>query len=203
MSAKIENVTESGTEVFIPLAAGAAAGTGLAVGGAALAAGGSAVLAARGGVAGLSGGAAAVRGSAVATGAAWSAYTAGSTEQPGATGVASGLGGVARAAGSAAASPLRRVAARATDRVKSSFSEGARAGFAATGGTSTVGTTRSDPGPPPASAAATGDGPSAWAQRLQRGGHVVHGVRAAAHAIRSGDSHGSGASVNLSEGDRS
>ena len=38
---------------------------------------------------------------------------------------------------------------------------------------------------------------------MKRGRHVSHGVSAAAHAVRSGDSHGSGASVNLSESDRS
>ena len=85
------------------LGAGAAVGTGLAVGGAALAAGGGAVLAAKGGTALLSGGAAAARGGAAAAGAASSAYTLGSMGQSG----ASGVGGVARAAGSASVSPLR------------------------------------------------------------------------------------------------
>ena len=114
------------------LGASAAVGAGLAVGGAALAAGGGAVLAARGGAAALSGGAAAVRGGASAAGAASSAYTLGSLGQSGAAGVASGLAGVGRAAGSAAASPLRRAAARASENVRSSFDDGARAGFAAT-----------------------------------------------------------------------
>ncbi|MFN5525590.1 P-type conjugative transfer protein TrbL, partial [Bradyrhizobium sp.] len=59
------------------LGAGAAVGTGLAVGGAALAVGGGAMMAARGGAAILSGGAAAVRGGATAAGAASSAYTLG------------------------------------------------------------------------------------------------------------------------------
>ncbi|OYW34894.1 MAG: P-type conjugative transfer protein TrbL [Rhizobiales bacterium 12-66-7] len=163
------------------LGAGAAVGTGLAVGGAALAAGGGAVLAAKGGAALLSGGAAAARGGAAAAGAASSAYTLGSMGQSGASGVASGLGGVARAAGSASVSPLRRAASRASESMKSSFSDGARAGVSAT----------------------TPDQPPAWAQRMKRGSHVAHGVSAAAHAVRSGDSHGSGASVNLSESDRS
>ena len=172
------------------LSAGAAAGTGLAVGGAALIAGGGSVLAARGG-------AAAMRGGATAAGAASSAYTLGSMGQSGAAGVASGLGGVARAAGSAAVSPLRRAAAS----VKSSFDSGVKSGFSATGGTSTQGTVG------PASAAASSSpatgSPPAWAERMRRGGHMGHGASAAAHAVRSGDSHGSGASVNLSEGDRS
>jgi type IV secretion system protein TrbL len=171
------------------LSAGAAAGTGLAVGGAALVAGGGSVLAARGG-------AAAIRGGATVAGATSSAYTLGSMGQSGAGGVASGLGGVARAAGSAAVSPLRRAAAS----VKSSFESGVKSGFSATGGTSTQGTV----GPASAAASslpATGS-PPAWAERMRRGGHMGHGASAAAHAVRSGDSHGPGASVNLSEGDR-
>ena len=185
------------------LGAGAAVGTGLAVGGAALAAGGGAMLAARGGAALLSGGAAVARGGAAAAGAASSAYTLGSMGQSGASGVASGVGGVARAAGSAATSPLRRAASRASESMKSSFSDGARAGFGATGGTSTMGSVGGEAEPSSVAPATTTDQPPAWAQRMKRGRHVSHGVSAAAHAVRSGDSHGSGASVNLSESDRS
>jgi len=181
------------------LGAGAAVGTGLAVGGAALAAGGGAVLAAKGGAALLSGGAAAARGGAAAAGAASSAYTLGSMGQSGASGVASGLGGVARAAGSASVSPLRRAASRASESMKSSFSDGARAGVSATGGSFSSGAGTGESVAP----ATTPDQPPAWAQRMKRGSHVAHGVSAAAHAVRSGDSHGSGASVNLSESDRS
>jgi type IV secretion system protein TrbL len=39
----------------------------------------------------------------------------------------------------------------------------------------------------------------AWAKRLKRSQSVSHGVSIAAHALRSGDAHGGGASVNLSE----
>ena len=183
------------------LGAGAAVGTGLAVGGAALAAGGGAMLAAKGGAAVLSGGAAAARGGAAAAGAASSAYTLGSMGQSGASGVASGLGGVALAAGSASVSPLRRAAARASESMKSSFSDGARAGVTATGGTIAEGSTAGETAS--AAPAAAPDQPPAWAQRMQRGRHLSHGVSAAAHAVRSGDSHGGGASVNLSESDRS
>ena len=187
------------------LSAGAAVGTSLAVGGAALAAGGAAGLAAKGGAAALSGGAAAVRGGAAAAGAASSAYSLGSMGQAGASGVASGLGGVARAAGSAANSPLRRAATRASESVKSSFSDGVKAGFGATGGSSTMGTvggdatgdTASTAGPAPSR-----DGPPDWAKRMKRSQAMSHGVSTAAHAIRAGDSHGSGSSVNLSESDR-
>ncbi|RUV74871.1 P-type conjugative transfer protein TrbL, partial [Mesorhizobium sp. M5C.F.Cr.IN.023.01.1.1] len=106
------------------LSAGAAVGTGLAVGGTAIAAGGGGILAARGGAAALSGGAAAVRGGATRAGAASSAYSLGSLGQSGAAGAASGLGGVASAAGTGAMSPLRRTVGS----VKSAFSEGTRAG---------------------------------------------------------------------------
>ena len=168
------------------LGAGAAVGTGLAVGGAALAAGGAAGLAAKGG-------AAAVRGGATAAGAASASYTLGSFGQSGAAGVAAGLGGVAHAAGNAATSPLRRAAAS----VKSSFAEGMKAGFGATGGTPPTGSADSSSTSTPAA----GSSPS-WAQRMRQGGHTGHAVQTAAHAVRSGDGHASGSSVNLSESDR-
>ncbi len=189
------------------LGAGAAVGTGLAVGGAALAAGGGAMLAAKGGAAALSGGAAAVRGGATAAGAASSAYSLGSLGKSGASGVASGMGGVARAAGSAAGNAATSPLRRATASVKSSFSDGVKAGFGATGGFSTGGTiggadTANDTASASSPAASTGGAPD-WARRMKRGQSVGHGVQATAHAVRSGDSHGSGSSVNLSESDRS
>ncbi|RVM06674.1 P-type conjugative transfer protein TrbL [Sinorhizobium meliloti] len=188
------------------LGAGAAVGTGLAVGGAALAAGGGAMLAAKGGAAALSGGAAAVRGGATAAGAASSAYSLGSLGKSGASGVASGMGGVARAAGSAAGNAATSPLRRATASVKSSFSDGVKAGFGATGGSSTGGTiggaTANDAASASSPAASTGGAPD-WARRMKRGQSVSHGVQATAHAVRSGDSHGSGSSVNLSESDRS
>jgi len=190
------------------LGAGAAIGTGLAVGGAALATGGGAMLAARGGAAALAGGAAAVRGGASAAGASSSAYTLGSLGQSGAAGVASGLGGVARAAGSVAVSPLKRAAARAADSVKSSYVGGANGSFAATGGSSTMGTVgggaaaANDASISASASASAPNTPPAWAQRMRRGGHMSHAVQTTAHAVRSGDSHGSGSSVNLSESDR-
>jgi len=183
------------------LGAGAAVGTGLAVGGAAMAVGGGAMLAAKGGGAMLSGGAAAARGGATAAGAASSAYSLGSLGKSGASGVASGVGGVARAAGSAAVSPLRRAASRAADSMKSSFSDGAKAGFGATGGSSTMGTIGGEAAEAASTPTATGGAPD-WAKRMKRSQHLSHGVSAAAHAIRSGDSHGSGSSINLSESDR-
>ncbi|TNE43401.1 MAG: P-type conjugative transfer protein TrbL [Sphingomonadales bacterium] len=184
------------------LGAGAAVGTGLAVGGAALAAGGAAGLAVKGGAAALSGGAAAVRGGAAAAGGAAASYSMASLGQSGAAGVASGLGGVARAAGSAAASPLKRAASKASESVKSSFSDGARAAFGVTGGSSTAGTVGGASASPAAAPSPAGS-PPAWAQRMQRSQAVNHGATMAAHAVRSGDSHGGGSSINLSESDRS
>ncbi|HHX2099357.1 TPA: P-type conjugative transfer protein TrbL [Pseudomonas aeruginosa] len=184
------------------LGAGAAVGTGLAVGGAALVAGGAAGLAVKGGAAAMSGGAAAVRGGAATAGAASAAYSMGSLGQSGAAGVASGLGGVARAAGSAAVSPLKRAASKASESVKSSFSDGARAAFGVTGGSSSAGTVGGSSAAPAAASSPAGS-PPAWAQRMQRSQAVNHGATMAAHAVRSGDSHGGGSSVNLSESDRS
>lgn len=189
------------------LGAGAAVGTGLAAGGMVLAGGaaasGGAMLAAKGGAAALSGGAAAVRGGATAAGAATAAYSVGSLGQSGAAGVASGLGGVARAAGSAAISPLNRAAAKATESVKSSFSAGAKAGFDATGGSSTIGTVGGASADAAAAPSSPAGSPPAWAQRMQRRQALDHGTTMTVHAVRSGDSHGSGSSVNLSESDRS
>jgi type IV secretion system protein TrbL len=99
---------------------------------------------------------------------------------------------------------LKRAASRASESVKSSFSEGAKAGFGASGGTSTMGTGggAAEASAPAAFASATG-APPAWAQRMRRSQAMNHGTTMAAHAVRSGDSHGTGSSVNLSESDRS
>ncbi|MQB07979.1 LysR family transcriptional regulator [Agrobacterium tumefaciens] len=180
------------------LGAGAAVGTALASGGMVLAGAGAVGLAAKGGAAAFSTGAAAVRGGATAAGAASAAYSLGSLGQTGASGVASGMGGVGRAAGSAAISPLRRAAAQ----VKSSFSDGVKSGFGATGGSSTMGSVSGAAEAPSAPSQPSNAAPG-WAQRMRQSGHTGHAVQTAAHAVRSGDSHGSGSSVNLSESDRS
>jgi len=179
------------------LGAGAAIGTGIAAGGAAFATGGGAMLAARGGAAALSGGASAMRGGATAAGAASAAYSLGSLGQSGASGVASGLGGVARGAGSVGRSPLRRAATS----VKSSFSEGVKSGFTATGGSATMGSVGSEAKSWAAAPLPAHEAPG-WAQRMHRSGHASHALQTTAHALRAGDGHGSGSSVNLSESDR-
>ncbi|MFK0209558.1 P-type conjugative transfer protein TrbL [Agrobacterium sp. NPDC090283] len=182
------------------LGAGAAVGTGLAAGGMVLAGAGAAGLAAKGGVAALSTGAAAARGGATAAGAASAAFSLGSLGQSGAAGAASGMGGIGRAAGSAAMSPLRRAAAS----VKSSFSDGVKSGFGATGGSSTMGTIGgSADASADASATQATKGQPDWAKRMQRSQRLSHGVQTTTHAVRSGDGHGSGSSVNISESDRS
>jgi type IV secretion system protein TrbL len=168
------------------LSAGAAVGTGLAVGGAAVAAGGATMLAARGGA---------------AAGAASSAYTLSSMGDTGAASVAAGIGGVARAGVTAAVSPLKRAASRAADSLKSSHDAGVKAGFEKTGGSSSMGTIGGGISSSPASTPSS-DGAPAWAQRMRRSQALSHGASAAAHAVRSGDSHGGGASISLSESDR-
>ena len=183
------------------LSAGAAVGTGLAAGGAMVAAGAAGGLALRGGAAAISGtAAAAARGGASVAGGAATAFSLGAAGQSGAAGVASGLGGVARAAGSAAVSPLRRAATRAADSMRASYARGTQSAFEATGGASTMGSVGGSAAE--ASSAPTSEGPPAWARRMKRSQHMSHGVMAAAHAIRSGDSHGAGASVNLSQRDQ-
>lgn len=171
------------------LGAGSAVGTGLAAGGvvavAAVGVGG----VASAGSALASGTAAAARGGASLAGGAATSYSLGAAGQSGLKGVGGGLGGVMRTAGSAVSSPLKRASAS----MQSSFGAGGRAteptggmGPTASGG---GGTNSSDPAP-------------AWAKRMKRGQALSHGVSTAAHAIRSGDAHGGGSSVNLSERDR-
>ncbi|MGR7995768.1 P-type conjugative transfer protein TrbL [Xanthobacter sp. ZOL 2024] len=182
------------------LSAGAAVGTGLAAGGAMMAAGAAGGMALRGGMAALSGTAAAARGGAALAGGASAAYSQGAGSKTGAAGVASGLGGVAAAGGRAAASPLKRAVVRAADSLRASYAAGASAVSEPAGGGSTIsGTGAINEG---ASASGSGrEGPPGWAKRMKRAQQMSHGVQTAAHAVRSGDSHGGGHSVNLSEGD--
>jgi type IV secretion system protein TrbL len=173
------------------LGAGAAVGTGLAAGG--MVAAGTAGVGAIGstGVALASGTAAAARGGAMMAGGASTAYSLGAAGQSGAAGIASGLGGVASAGAQAAVSPLRRAVARAADSLVSSYRAG---GAAVTGDTSAEAAPASSPAPT--------DSPPAWAKRMKRSQQMTHGVQAAAHAVRAGDSHGGGSSVSLSESER-
>jgi type IV secretion system protein TrbL len=184
------------------LGAGAAVGTALAAGGM-VAAGGAAIGAAASGGAALAGGAAAAaRGGAALAGGARAAYSMGSLGKEGASAVAGGMSAVAESGAKAAVSPLKRAAGKAADSIKSSYQGGARAAFGVTGGTSTAGTIGEAAGGAAGNGAAGGQ--PDWAKRMsqiKRSQRATHGVQTAAHAVRSGDGHGAGASVNLSEGD--
>ncbi len=181
------------------LGAGAAVGAGVAAGGV-VAAGAAAVgTVASGGAALASGAAAAARGGAAVAGGASTAYSLGAAGHSGASGVASGLGNVASTGAKAAASPLKRAMTRASDSLKSSFDAGSHAAAEISGGTGSDG--GSTETAPAAASAPAADGPPAWAKRMKRSQQLAHGVQAAAHAVKSGDSHGGGSSVNLSESD--
>ena len=54
-------------------------------------------------------------------------------------------------------------------------------------------------GPEKSASSARAAGEPAWARRMKRGQSAAHGLSLAAHSIRSGNSHGGGASINLSE----
>ncbi|TAH68495.1 MAG: P-type conjugative transfer protein TrbL [Rhodopseudomonas palustris] len=163
------------------LGAGAAVGA-AAAGGGVVAAGVAGLGMAGGGLAAAGGIAAgAARGGAALAGGATTAFRAG-----GASGLATA--GLAKGA-EAVTSPLRRAA----ENLKGSFEAGGRAvaGEGSSAGVNTV-----------ASAAASSAGRSPdWARRMKRAQTINHGTSAAAHAVRSGDHGGGGASVNLSEGE--
>ena len=175
------------------LGAGAAVGTGLAAGGV-VAAG----AAGMGMAAGAAGGAltGAARGGAALAGGASTSYGLASAGQRGVAGVAAGLSGVAKAGANAAVQPLKKAANKAAESMKDSFRGGAR------GAAQTMGGAFSGGAPGDGASTSTPSAPPAWAKAMKRSQTINHGATAAAHAVRSGDSHGGGASVNLSEGDR-
>jgi type IV secretion system protein TrbL len=182
------------------LGAGAAIGTGLAAGGMVAVGAATAGAVVSGGAALAGGAAAAARGGATLAGGATSAYSLGAAGQSGASAVASGLGNVASTGAKAAVSPLKRAAGRAADSLKQSYRTGSQAATEiATGASSTTASEAAAGAASPASSAT--DGPPAWAKRMKRSQQLTHGVQAAAHAVRSGDSHGGGSSVNLSGSD--
>ncbi|HMQ92329.1 P-type conjugative transfer protein TrbL [Amaricoccus sp.] len=155
------------------LGAGAAVGTGLAVGGAAV-----------GGVAATRMGLAAVgsagRGATALGAGGATAYQLGAASRATTAGrVAGGTAAMGRAGVVTAINPLRRA-----------LSESAQSGRSAAHTALTGG------GP---SAAPAGGGPPAWAKRMKRQQSLHHGLATTAHALRSGDHGGGGASVSLSE----
>jgi type IV secretion system protein TrbL len=159
------------------LGAGAAAGTALAAGG--MLAGGAAAARLAGGAA-VGAVAGATRGAAFASGAASNAYSLGSAGKSGAASVAGGLGGVGKAALGAAMSPLRKAA----EAMKQSHQAGGAA-----------------PGAPQSAASSEASGPPAWAAAMKRRQTMAHAATIGAHTLRSGDSSGAGASVDVSQKD--
>jgi len=155
------------------LGAGAAVGTGLAVGGAAV--GGAA--AAR---MGLAAAGSTVRGATALGAGGATTYQLGAASQATAAGkVAGGAAAMGRAGVVTALSPLRR-----------SLADNAQSGRSA----AHAALTSSGPAAAPA-----GNGPPAWARSMKRQQSLQHGLATAAHALRSGDHGGGGASVSLSE----
>jgi len=127
-------------------------------------------------------------GAAVGTGlAAGGAIVAGAGLAAGAAGLAGGaIAGGARAAASVASGAA------------SAYRAGGLSGVAEAGGTAIVSPLRRTAAGTSNSQAA--DEPPPWARRMKRAQTVSQGVSAATHAVRSGDSAGGGASVDLSEG---
>jgi type IV secretion system protein TrbL len=116
------------------------------------------------------------RGGAYAAGAASGGFRAGASDGGGMT---SGVAGAARTGATALASPLRQAASTL------------RARFAAGGSDAVTGFVPERGG--------SSDGPPAWARRMRRGQTMSHGVGLAAHALKSGDGGGAGASVSITE----
>jgi type IV secretion system protein TrbL len=181
------------------LGAGSAVGTTVAAGGAIMAGGAAAGMAVRGAGAAMGATAAAARGGAALVGGAATSYSLASAGQSGAASVASGVGGAARAGAAAATRPASRAVTKASGAMAESYRGGAKSAVEATGGSSTMGSIGGpnvdDTGPTPSS-------PPAWAQRMKRHQAMSHGATAAAHAVKSGDSHGGGASISLRQDDR-
>jgi type IV secretion system protein TrbL len=121
------------------------------------------------------------------------AYALGSAGKSGASAVGSGMAAVGDAAVGAATSPLRK----AGDGMKQTFREGSRAAITNTGGTITPGPNTRPPTPP----AAEGQGQPAWAKAMKDRQTIAHTATLAAHTLKSGDSHGGGASIDTSEKD--
>jgi type IV secretion system protein TrbL len=155
------------------LGAGAAVGAGLAIGGTAA----TGIAATRMGLATV--GAVGRGATAIGAGgaAAYQLGASGRTSMPGQ--IAGGTLAMGRAGVVTAINPLRRAIAESAQSGRSA------AHAALTGG---------GPAPSPAN-----DGPPAWARRMKRQQSLHHGLATAAHALRSGDHGGGGASVSLSE----
>ncbi|NHO54513.1 P-type conjugative transfer protein TrbL [Acetobacter estunensis] len=198
------------------LGAGAAVGTGMAVGAMGAAAVAAPAAIASGGGAAMAATAAAARGGAAAAGAASSAYSVGAMSAAGGSAgarMAAGLGGVARAPGAAAMNAAKSRASGAAASMKQSYGAGARSAFTATGGRFTGGSasdaTSGGGGGEAGGSSGSGGGnggppsgpdskPPRWAQKMKRRNAATHAAEAA-HVIRSADGGGGSASIDLSE----
>ncbi|MFT8420824.1 MAG: P-type conjugative transfer protein TrbL [Gluconacetobacter sp.] len=202
------------------LGAGAAVGTGMAVGamGAAAVAGVGAV--ASGGAAAVGATAAAARGGAAIAGAATSAYSTGAAGASGGAGsMAVGIGGMGRAVGGNVANAAKGAASRAGSSLKESYAAGGRWAARGMGGDSSTGDggdgSSSGGGGDPTGSGPAGSGPSGpdgggssgpttggepprWARSMKRRNAAAHAAEAA-HVIRSADGGGGSASIDLSE----
>lgn len=132
-----------------------------------------------------------------------------------AAGTAIGAAGLAVGAGAAVAGGARL--ARGVAQASTSLVASARAGYAE--GTAATATARNSAGPASSTSALGAAGsqardsgggsyaspsaqePPAWAQRMARGQQLAHGASTAAHAVRSADHGGSGASPRLDQGE--
>jgi len=198
------------------LGAGAAVGTGMAVGAMGAAAVAAPAAIASGGGAALAATAAAARGGAAAAGAASSAYSMGAMSAAGGSAgarMAAGLGGVARAPGAAAMNAAKSKASGAAASMKQSYGAGARSAFTATGGRFTGGAApdaganaASGKSGGPSNGGGSGEGggsgpdgkPPRWAKTMKHRNAATHAAEAA-HVIRSADGGGGSASIDLSE----
>lgn len=171
------------------LGAGAAAGTALlATGGASLGLGAARLTA--GTTAALA--TATAHTASRASGATLTAYAMGSAGREGSQAVRAGMTAVGEAALGTVTSPLRKFGGS----LRTSFREGGRAAIINSGGTikSAAGTAPEQPSP------SAPDMP-AWAKAMRQRQSMAHGATVAAHALRSGDSGGLGASIDLTQRD--
>jgi len=109
------------------------------------------------------------------------------------TGLAAGGIVAAGAAGASLGAGAIANAARGSASVAAAASSSIRSGGIAAGGAGSAA---------PATSSSSPANPPAWAARMKRSQTLGHGVSAATHAVRSGDSGGGGASVDLSQGER-
>ncbi|MGJ0454612.1 MAG: P-type conjugative transfer protein TrbL [Methylocystis sp.] len=151
------------------LGAGAVVGTGLTVGGAVLAGVGAARMTG-GALAGL----------------------AGKSDASAAASLPPGRGPESSGGGSNGGSPIRPLGGPGGE----AGPTGERSSSSPTGAAALVGSASGSAGSATPLVTA---GEPAWAKRMKRGQSVGHGLSLAAHSLRAGDSHGGGASVNLSE----